>query len=94
MSQKQILDFSPSTDPVPGLQEEGKCSIPPGSGSAGVKKITVRRRKPTTPGLTNCSGGGGGGGGLRVFDEYLAKSGLESKGYQQEGVSFCLQRES
>jgi SNF2 family DNA or RNA helicase len=94
MSQKQILDVSPSTDPVPGLQEEGKCSIPPGSGYAGVKKITVRRRKPTTPGLTNCSGGGGVGGGLRVFDEYLAKSGLESKGYQQEGVSFCLQRES
>jgi SNF2 family DNA or RNA helicase len=35
----------------------------------------------------------GGGGGLSAFDSYLAKSGLEPKQYQRDGLSFCLQRE-
>ncbi len=57
--------------------------------------IKVRRKKVDGLGGGGVGGDGvGGSGGLRVFDEYLLKAGLESKGYQQEGVSFCLQRES
>ena len=44
-----------------------------------------------------CDGGGGGGGGssgIEVFDSYLSVSGLESKPYQREGVSFCLDKET
>jgi len=32
-------------------------------------------------------------GGIGKFDEYIQKSGLEQKGYQREGVEFCLRRE-
>ena len=31
--------------------------------------------------------------GIDRFDEYIAKSGLEQKSYQREGVEFCLRRE-
>ena len=31
--------------------------------------------------------------GIDRFDEYIEKSGLESKSYQREGVAFCLRRE-
>lgn len=90
MSQKQIPDVSPEAAVVALLQEQGKSNISSGDES-GVKKIMVRRRKPvSSSGLTTCSGSGG----LGVFDEYLSKSGLESKIYQKEGVSFCLSREA
>lgn len=93
MSQKQIQDVSPEAAVVAVLQEQGKSNISSGAGS-GVKKIMVRRRKPvSSSGLVDCNDGSGGSG-LRVFDEYLSRSGLESKVYQQEGVSFCLSREA
>ena len=49
------------------------------------RTIIVRKKRET--------GGGGGGGGIGGFDEYIRKSGLESKTYQREGVEFCLRRE-
>jgi SNF2 family DNA or RNA helicase len=32
--------------------------------------------------------------GIARYDEYIQKSGLESKSYQREGVEFCLRREA
>ena len=32
--------------------------------------------------------------GIAKYDEYIQKSGLESKDYQREGVEFCLRREA
>ena len=93
MSQKQIQDVSPEAAVVAVLQEQGKSNISSGAES-GVKKIMVRRRKPVSSSVLADCNDGSGGGGLRVFDEYLSRSGLESKVYQQEGVSFCLSREA
>ena len=61
-----------------------------------TKTIKVRRMKVVAGGGGGGGGGGVGGGGvggIDVFDAFLAKSGLESKTYQREGVEFCLQRE-
>ena len=52
-----------------------------------TKTIKVRRAKVVV------GGAGGGAGGIGVFDAFLAKSGLEPKTYQREGVEFCLRRE-
>jgi len=51
-----------------------------------VIKVKVLQRKKSAHGV-------GGGRGLSAFDSYLAKSGLEPKQYQRDGLSFCLQRE-
>ncbi len=32
--------------------------------------------------------------GIERYDEYIQQSGLEAKGYQREGVEFCLRREA
>jgi SNF2 family DNA or RNA helicase len=44
--------------------------------------ILVKKKKDDTPKT-----------GIYRFDEYIQKSGLESKSYQREGVEFCLRRE-
>ena len=61
-------------------------STPPTTGRK-WRTIIVRKKRKTG------GGGGGGGGGIGGFDEYIRKSGLESKTYQREGVEFCLRRE-
>ncbi len=53
-----------------------------------TKTIKVRRKK-----AASAVGRGVGRGGIEAFDAFLAKSGLESKTYQREGVEFCLRRE-
>jgi SNF2 family DNA or RNA helicase len=45
--------------------------------------IIVKKKKPVATDR----------GGIGKFDEYIQKSGLEPKGYQREGVEFCLRRE-
>ena len=55
-----------------------------------TKTIKVRRKVAASAVV---GGGGGGGGGIEAFDAFLAKSGLEQKTYQREGVEFCLRRE-
>ena len=58
-----------------------------------ILKVKIKTKKKVA-----CDGGGGGGGGyssgIEVFDRYLSASGLESKPYQREGVSFCLDKET
>ena len=46
-----------------------------------VKKKTATATATTTTGIAK-------------YDEYIQKSGLESKDYQREGVEFCLRREA
>ena len=69
-------------------------STPPTTGGK-WRTIIVRKKRETGGGGGGCGGGGGGGGGGGIggFDEYIRKSGLESKTYQREGVEFCLRRE-
>ena len=47
--------------------------------------IVVKKKKPAAEANR---------GGIGMFDEYIRKSGLESKTYQREGVEFCLRREA
>ena len=60
-----------------------------------TKTIKVRRKKAASAvvGRGGVGGGVGRGGGIATFDAFLAKSGLEPKTYQREGVEFCLRRE-
>ena len=48
--------------------------------------IVVKKKKPAAAEANR--------GGIGMFDEYIRKSGLESKTYQREGVEFCLRREA
>lgn len=57
-----------------------------------TKTIKVRRAKVVAGGGAG-RGAGRGAGGIEEFDAFLAKSGLEPKTYQREGVEFCLRRE-
>jgi SNF2 family DNA or RNA helicase len=67
------------------------------SGPPPMRRTIVVRKKKTVAG--NVGGRGGSAidscedGGIGKFDEYIQKSGLESKTYQREGVAFCLRRE-
>ena len=61
-----------------------------------TKTIKVRRAKVVVGrgvGRGAGRGAGCGAGGIEAFDAFLAKSGLEPKTYQREGVEFCLRRE-
>lgn len=62
-----------------------------------ILKVKIKTKKKVACDGGVVSGGGGGGGyssGIEVFDRYLSASGLESKPYQREGVSFCLDKET
>lgn len=65
-----------------------------------ILKVKTKTKKTVAgggDGVVSGGGGGGGGGyssGIDVFDRYLTASGLESKPYQREGVSFCLDKET
>jgi SNF2 family DNA or RNA helicase len=71
-----------------------------------ILKVKTKTKKTVAgggDGVVSGGGGGGGGGGgdgggyssgIDVFDRYLTTSGLESKPYQREGVSFCLDKET
>ncbi len=55
------------------------------------RRIIVVKKKNPAAALVEANRGGGG---IGMFDEYIRKSGLESKTYQREGVEFCLRREA
>ena len=52
--------------------------------------IVVKKKKP----VAAAAAAEANRGGIGMFDEYIRKSGLESKTYQREGVEFCLRREA
>jgi len=77
----------------PVIQEDND----PKSLETRILKVKIKTKKKVACDGGVVSGGGGGGGyssGIEVFDRYLSASGLESKPYQREGVSFCLDKET
>jgi SNF2 family DNA or RNA helicase len=61
-----------------------------------ILKVKIKTKKKVSGGGGGVVSGGGGSysSGIEVFDRYLSASGLESKPYQREGVSFCLDKET
>ena len=49
------------------------------------RRVILVRKKTATEGSVV---------GIERYDEYIQQSGLEAKGYQREGVEFCLRREA
>ena len=94
-----ILDIVCDSDTMSGeiicpvIQEDND----PKSLETRILKVKIKTKKKVACDGGVVSGGGGGGGyssGIEVFDRYLSASGLESKPYQREGVSFCLDKET